>query len=525
MIRLNHVIITAAISLGLLSRSSAYAGVEGKPLRLGRGLSAGSPGARKTVLPGGVRGLKLRQSISVNEGGVGIKKTLAAAEPIPNMEPAAAHALGDRVEELMTGGDPSYAGAAAEPVDAGIAEGQVPAASAGSGLLERKGPPSAGEISWAKGVIDKLQTEIKKEIVGQDKMILSAIEAMIAKEHLLIEGGVGVGKTQTVLALARAVVTTFSRIQMTPDMMPADILGHVEYVENKESGEKMFIFQPGPLFAVIVLIDEGNRGQPRTKSALLEAMQNKTISVRGETRTLPKNFVVFYTQNPEEMEGTYPLTEAEIDRFARKISVRPSENLEEIMEIARRNSTDDRPQASPVTDIDEIIKAGEIAQRISVAPSLERYIAHLVRASRRPDLYGLDFKDVVRWPLSERTQIRIMQMARLRALREERSAVTEDDIQAVFLDVTSHRLFLHSNKTKGNKPEFYLKQILAAVKWGVDNYQKWEPAVNEQPQKLKSPWWKGRIAVSAAAVAAAILGASGWFFWSSLGAFIKSMLG
>ncbi|MBI4375511.1 MAG: MoxR family ATPase [Elusimicrobia bacterium] len=441
-------------------------------------------------------------------------ENLALRGPVEEMSESQAHEAG---AELM-GENAGPRDSTREPVAMEV-DGQVSASPSGALIPHIRDE----EVFQAQDIIRKLRAEVKKEIVGQDKMVDAVIRSLVAREHLLIEGGVGVGKTQTVLALSRAIEAAFARIQMTPDLMPADILGHWEYVEvtdsstGEKTGEKGFVFRPGPMggLAVLILVDEGNRGQPRTKAALLEAMQHRTISTRdGRTVALHPNLVVFYTQNPDEMEGTYPLTEAEIDRFGQKIYVSPTEDIEEIKEIMRRNRSSHRPKAEAVATIEQIMEIGELAERVELSPEMEDYIAHLVRASRRPDLYGLDFKDVVKWPLSERTPTMIAKLASVLALERGKKAITPDEVQSVFLDVASHRLFLHEGRTTENAG-FYLDQILRTIKPGIDSYPKWEPPLNEEPEKPATRRWEP-LWVSAAFASAGSAISGAWIYWMRL---------
>ncbi|MBM3290167.1 MAG: AAA family ATPase, partial [Candidatus Hydrogenedentes bacterium] len=224
-----------------------------------------------------------------------------------------------------------------------------------------------------------IQREIGKVIVGQSHLIEDALTGLLAGGHVLLEGVPGIGKTLLVHSLANAIHCRFSRVQFTPDLMPSDIIG-TRVVSEDETGRKHFFFHRGPVFTQVLLADEINRATPKTQSALLEAMQEKHVTVAGETHRLDPPFFVIATQNPLEMEGTYPLPEAQLDRFMFKLNVfAPS--MEELIEVARRTTTREMPQASVVATDREIVELMGTVRDVPIAPHVERFAAGLLVAT------------------------------------------------------------------------------------------------------------------------------------------------
>jgi MoxR-like ATPase len=275
-------------------------------------------------------------------------------------------------------------------------------------------------------------------VVGQKKMVERLLVAMLSNGHVLLEGVPGLAKTLTVKTLAQSISTKFQRIQFTPDLLPADLIGTLIY--DQKSGS--FQTKKGPIFANIILADEINRSPAKVQSALLEAMQERTVTIGENTFHLDDPFLVLATQNPIEQEGTYPLPEAQVDRFILKLVIEyPGRNEE--LEIMRRMSGGNPPKASAVIRPDEIIKARQAAEMIYVDPKVENYIIDLVFATRVPDQYGLnDLVDLIAFGASPRASINLLKTARSRAFLRRRGFVTPEDVREMAIDVLRHRVLL-----------------------------------------------------------------------------------
>ena len=284
-----------------------------------------------------------------------------------------------------------------------------------------------------------LETELARLIVGQQALVRDTVIALIAGGHVLLEGVPGLGKTVLVKSLGQALSMTFSRIQFTPDLMPADIVG--TNVIGDEAGRREFHYQAGPIFANLVLADEINRATPKTQSALLEAMQERTVTVGTQTRPLPSPFFVLATQNPIELEGTYPLPEAQLDRFFFKVLV-PFPSERDLLEIARRTTGDSTPQLRAVADAQTILAAQRVAREVPIAEHVLLYGARLIGATH-PDRTELDgVRRYVRWGASPRGLQTLVLAAKVRALLEGRYNVAFDDLSAVAQPALRHRIFL-----------------------------------------------------------------------------------
>lgn len=284
-----------------------------------------------------------------------------------------------------------------------------------------------------------LETELSRLIVGQKELVRDTVIALIAGGHMLLEGVPGLGKTVLVRSLAQALRLKFARIQFTPDLMPADIVG--TNVIREDRGKREFRYQAGPLFANLVLADEVNRATPKTQSALLEAMQERTVTVGTETRTLPIPFFVLATQNPIELEGTYPLPEAQLDRFFFKALV-PFPDERELLEIARRTTGASIPQLEAVAGADEILAAQQVAREVPIAEHVLAHAGKLV-TSTHPDRTELDsVKRYVRFGASPRALQTLVLAGKVRALLEGRYNVAFDDLAAIAHPALRHRVFL-----------------------------------------------------------------------------------
>ena len=286
---------------------------------------------------------------------------------------------------------------------------------------------------------NKLEAELARLIVGQKELLRDTVISLISGGHMLLEGVPGLGKTMLVRSLGQALELSFSRIQFTPDLMPADIVG--TNIIREDSGRREFAYQPGPIFASLVLADEVNRATPKTQSALLEAMQERTVTVGNETRALPSPFFVLATQNPIELEGTYPLPEAQLDRFFFKVLV-PFPSETELLEIARRTTGGALPELNTVGDAEAIVGAQRVAREVPIADHVLRYAARLVMATH-PNRTELDsVRKYVRYGASPRGLQTLVLAGKVRALLEGRYNVAFEDLAAVAHPALRHRVFL-----------------------------------------------------------------------------------
>jgi MoxR-like ATPase len=294
------------------------------------------------------------------------------------------------------------------------------------------------EIERESLFVQAITSEVGKVIVGQKYLVDRLMVGLLANGHVLIEGVPGLAKTYAVKTLARAIATKFHRIQFTPDLLPADIVGTQIY--NQRTGE--FVARKGPVFANIVLADEINRAPPKVQSALLEAMQERQVTIGDDTFKLDDPFLVLATQNPIEQEGTYPLPEAQTDRFLLKLRVGyPSKEEEKL--IVDRMTTGVEPTASPVVEPAAIIRARALCTRIYVDEKLKDYILNIVFATRQPKEHNLaDLAPLLRYGASPRASIYLLTAARAMAFLRRRGFVIPEDIKELAPDVLRHRLIL-----------------------------------------------------------------------------------
>ncbi|MBT3487511.1 MAG: MoxR family ATPase [Desulfobacula sp.] len=286
-------------------------------------------------------------------------------------------------------------------------------------------------------LISSIRNEIAKELVGQEKLVDSLLTGLLTGGHILIEGVPGLAKTSAVKALASAVQAQFKRIQFTPDLLPADLTG-TEIYRPKTSD---FVTRKGPLFNNIILADEINRAPSKVQSALLEAMEEKQVTIGDQTYSLPAPFIVLATQNPIEQEGTYPLPEAQVDRFMLKVRVDYPDKAQEL-EILKKNSFQ-RPDAiSPVINCGQIAGMGQLIDQIYVDEKLKEYIVDLIFATRKPDSYGMDVAEYIEYGASPRASIFLAKAARVNAFLSGRAYITPQDIKLVGPDVLRHRIIL-----------------------------------------------------------------------------------
>ncbi|MGI8686919.1 MAG: AAA family ATPase [Acidimicrobiales bacterium] len=308
-----------------------------------------------------------------------------------------------------------------------------------------------------------IEAEIGKVIVGQRRLVRDVLVTVLCEGHALLEGVPGLGKTELLKALAQSVDLEFARIQFTPDLMPADIVG-TQVLEEDDEGRRRFRYRAGPVFANLVLADEVNRATPKTQSALLEAMQERTVTVAGETRELPRPFFVMATQNPLEMEGTYPLPEAQLDRFLLKALVLfpPAADLVAVVE---RTTGDARPSAQPVADGKCLTAMIELTRQVPVASHLTAHAVDLVVATH-PDQPGAPepVRRYARFGASPRAAQALILTAKARALLDGRPNVSSDDIRAMAPATMRHRLVLGYEATAdGVGADDLIEAVLQAV--------------------------------------------------------------
>ena len=293
-----------------------------------------------------------------------------------------------------------------------------------------------------RDLADSIEAELGKLMVGQKEVIRLTLTALIAGGHVLIEGVPGLGKTVLVRSLARALHLDFARVQFTPDLMPADITG-TQIISEDDSGRRRFQFQAGPIFTNLLLADEINRATPKTQSALLEAMQERQVTAGDKTRPLPLPFFVMATQNPIELEGTYPLPEAQLDRFFFKLVV-PFPSADELAEIARRTTGTEEPDLRPVAGGDDLEAMSRLAREVPVAGHVMEHAVALVLGTH-PDRDGApdEVRRYVRWGASPRALQTLVLSGRIRALLAGRFNVAFEDLHAVALPALRHRIFLN----------------------------------------------------------------------------------
>src|SRR5438067_3525552 len=323
--------------------------------------------------------------------------------------------------------------------------------------------PGEADIEMFMHIAHQLESELCSIVVGQERVIRELLLALFAGGHVLLEGVPGLGKTLLVRTLADALALKFARIQFTPDLMPADIVGTTIVSEdgNSTGSRRVFSFQPGPIFANIVLADEVNRATPKTQSALLEGMQERTVSVGDTTRPLPKPFFVLATQNPLEMEGTYPLPEAQLDRFLLKILVRfpLAKDLLHIIDTTVGTQT---YSAKQVASGEQLSKLIEPARAAPVATHIKEYAVHLLLATH-PDQEDAPEKvrNFVRYGASPRGLQAIIMTAKVRALLEGRYNVSQEDLREVAFPALRHRIIPNfDGLTEGITPEEVIQEII-----------------------------------------------------------------
>lgn len=309
-------------------------------------------------------------------------------------------------------------------------------------------------------VIRRLQAEIGKAVIGQEMMVSRLLIGLLTGGHVLLEGVPGLAKTTAVTALASALSVRYQRIQFTPDLLPADLIGTMIYVPSSSS----FTTRKGPVFANLVLADEINRAPSKVQSALLEAMQEKQVTIGDETFPLPKPFLVLATQNPIEQEGTYPLPEAQTDRFMLKVRITYPHVKDErkVLDLALAGSTQ---QVQPVISVDEIFAMQDVVRLIYVDDQIKDYILSIVTATRNPSSFKLDrLVPLIEFGASPRATVFLGMAARANAFLHGRSYVTPQDVKDVANDVLRHRILLtYEAEAEEQTPEDVIRELLATV--------------------------------------------------------------
>lgn len=308
-----------------------------------------------------------------------------------------------------------------------------------------------------------IEAEVGRVIVGQREVVRSVIICVLSGRHVLLEGVPGLGKTQLIRTLADVLELNFSRIQFTPDLMPSDIVG-TDILEETEDGRRAFRFQHGPIFTNLLLADEINRATPKTQSALLEAMQEKTVTIAGRNYQLTPPFFVLATQNPLEMEGTYPLPEAQLDRFMFKVNVKfPS--VEDLMTIIERTTGIDVPSAKKAADGAQIVNMGQLALNTPIASHVSRYVAQLIVATHPEDDNAPDVvRRYVRYGASPRGAQALIIGGKVNALLDGRFNVSFEDINAVAPAALRHRLLLNfEGLAEGIDPDAIISQLVTST--------------------------------------------------------------
>ena len=293
----------------------------------------------------------------------------------------------------------------------------------------------ANEIARTRGFVDRIVAEVGTVIVGQDEMIHRLLIALLADGHVLVEGVPGLAKTLTVRTLAQTLDTGFQRLQFTPDLLPADLTGTMIYDER----ERSFYAKQGPIFSNLILADEINRAPAKVQSALLESMQERQVTIGDTTYPLPEPFIVLATQNPIEQEGTYPLPEAQVDRFMLKVKIDYPSMSEERL-ILERMALGEPEKVEPVIGPDDLLRAREVVKQIYIDEKIKDYIIRIVFATRFPGDFGLPLGEMIAYGASPRASIYLTEAAKCHAFICGRGFVTPEDVKSIGLDVLRHRI-------------------------------------------------------------------------------------
>ena len=316
------------------------------------------------------------------------------------------------------------------------------------------------QVQAAFGWIKALREEIGRVIVGQEALVDRLLVGLLANGHVLLEGVPGLAKTMSVRALAAAIDAKFHRIQFTPDLLPADIVGTLIYSTH----DGKYHAKRGPVFANLLLADEINRAPAKVQSALLEAMQERQVTLGGETLPLPSPFLVLATENPIDQEGTYPLPEAQVDRFMFKVLLDYPSFAEERKILDRMAFTAPEMKIKPVVGLDEILRTRQLVDQIHVDEKVRDYIVHVVFATRSPEKYKLEVKPYIQYGASPRATIYLTVAAKAWALLQGRAYVTPEDVKSIGPDVLRHRIILtYEAEAQAVTSDRLIQQIFNAV--------------------------------------------------------------
>ncbi len=317
------------------------------------------------------------------------------------------------------------------------------------------------EIQESGKFVTNIREELSKVIVGQQYMVDRLLVGLLTDGHVLLEGVPGLAKTLTVSTLAKVIDCKFQRIQFTPDLLPADLMGTLIF--NQKLGD--FTIKKGPIFANVILADEINRSPAKVQSALLESMQEKQVTIGDQTFKLDNPFLVLATQNPVEQEGTYPLPEAQVDRFMLKLKVGYPSEQEELEIMRRMARTGERKSVDIVTKPEEILTARDTVNKIYMDPKVEKYIIDLIFATRNPAKYGLsELETLISFGASPRASINLNLASRAQAYLDKRGYVTPEDVRSIVMDVLRHRIILtYEAEAEDYTTENIIQKILDSV--------------------------------------------------------------
>lgn len=316
------------------------------------------------------------------------------------------------------------------------------------------------KVEQVSGLLTSLRLEIQKVIVGQDYLIDRLIIGILCNNHVLIEGVPGLAKTLSITTLAKTLNLDFNRIQFTPDLLPADLIGTLIY--NPKTGE--FTPKKGPVFSNIILADEINRAPAKVQSALLEAMQERQVTIGDETHALDTPFMVLATQNPIEQGGTYPLPEAQVDRFMLKLKITYPSKADELLILKRMAKSHPNMEVHPVLDAKDILMLRDLTDEIYIDEKIEEYIVNIIDATRNPKDYGLELGHYIQYGASPRATIYLTMAAKAYALLQGRGYVTPQDVKSIGMDVLRHRVIITYEAEADEKtPEDILQSIFSVV--------------------------------------------------------------